>query len=121
MALLIALIVCSVLVAVFIRYITPIVEVCGNSMYPTFHDGSLVFAVRIFNHSSIKVGDVVIAVPPPESDCSFVIKRVHNVSGGRVTIIGDNPDHSFDSRHYGSIPVSSVKFKVIKTLYSKET
>ena len=69
-------------------------QVNGGSMEPTFMDGNLVLAVRLFH---IRKGDIVIA----QSRGRDIIKRVADTRKSKIYLLGDNPSQSTDSRALG--------------------
>jgi nickel-type superoxide dismutase maturation protease len=73
----------------------------GLSMAPTFTPGRIVFAWRL---RKPRVGDVVIV----RHHHLELIKRISQIDGDRVYLLGDNPDESTDSREYGWLSVASV-------------
>jgi phage repressor protein C with HTH and peptisase S24 domain len=75
-------------------------------MTPTYPPGKIVFALR---KTVPQVGDVVII----QHHRLELIKRVSRMTSERVYLLGDNSDHSTDSRHYGWLPVSSIMGVVI--------
>lgn len=105
-----------VLIAV-LTTLTRIIMVCGGSMERTYFDGDLLLALRIFRHRGLKVGDVVVCKSIMDED-KYVIKRISDIIcdlNGTPTalfITGDNEECSFDSRHYGEVPIKTAKFKV---------
>jgi type IV secretory pathway protease TraF len=70
-------------------------------MHPHLPHGKLVLALR---HKKPKVGDVVIV----KHHRIEVLKRIHEIQGELAYLLGDNPDESTDSRHYGWLPLSSI-------------
>jgi len=78
----------------------------GESMTPTYPQGKIVLAWRF---SKPKKGDVVIV----KHHRLELIKRVDQLEGDKIFLLGDNPDESTDSRHYGWLPLSSVLGVVI--------
>ena len=42
-----------------------------------------------------------------------MVKRAVAVGGDGVLLLGDNPDQSTDSRHFGRVPVTSVRGKAV--------
>lgn len=82
----------------------------GRSMNPTLKDGEVVLVDR---EAKIEVGDIVVARHPVEQT-SDVVKRVSQIDKhGHYFLIGDNPDDSEDSRHYGAVTREYVKGKVV--------
>jgi phage repressor protein C with HTH and peptisase S24 domain len=79
----------------------------GVSMAPAFPHGRLVIGWR---WRRPQVGDVVIV----RHHRVELIKRVDKLEGGRVYLLGDNPEESTDSRHYGWLPVAAVLAVVVK-------
>ncbi len=76
-------------------------RVVGDSMYPTLVSGQLVLAKR---RQSIQPDDVVIF----RHNNMEKIKRVREVENDRLYVVGDNPNFSTDSRHYGMIDQDDV-------------
>ena len=64
-----------------------LVEVDGISMQPTFEPGDRLLFIR----EPFEPGSVVIA---EAGDDGLVIKRVVDVTGGHVHLVGDNSEHS---------------------------
>ena len=82
----------------------------GTSMNPTLKDGEVVLVDR---EASIQVGDIVVAKQPIEQN-SEVVKRVTRITDrGHYFLMGDNPDDSEDSRHYGAVTRDYIKGKVV--------
>lgn len=83
-------------------------RVVGDSMLPTLRPGSIVIARRRFFR--LRPGDVVII----RHDNTEKIKRLATVDMTQVTVLGDNPAASTDSRHFGPLPRTVVIGKVIR-------
>ena len=82
----------------------------GTSMNPTLRDGEVVLVDR---EAEIEVGDIVVAKHPVEQD-GEVVKRVSRINErGHYFLIGDNPDDSEDSRHYGAVTREYINGKVV--------
>ena len=106
-----------------------VVDVQGPSMEPTLYDGDRVL-VRRTPLTAVRTGDLVVVARPHSAEFaaagSWVIKRVAATAGeqippvirhswaendidfagalvpeGRLLLLGDNPDRSGDSRHWG--------------------
>ena len=76
----------------------------GRSMEPALEDGDWVLVdPDAFLSRSPRPGDLVLA-PDPREPARVLIKRVGEAtSDGRLTILGDAPDASTDSRVFGAI------------------
>ncbi len=92
------------------------VLVQGDSMAPTFRAGDRLL-VRSGGRA-IRPGDVVVVAAMngrPE-----IVKRVYSMGpnptrpDNPVDVRGDNPEHSTDSRTFGSIPRSSIVGRVVR-------
>ena len=101
------------LLGVALYHIFPLIQVVGDSMYPTYKDSEIIFGTRIYR--KIKVGDVIVYKSPNEN--RTVIKRVAEIKKFHGDLfyycLGDNLDNSYDSRYYGSISSKSIVCKVI--------
>ena len=85
----------------------------GTSMNPTLRDGEVVLVDR---DAEINVGDIVVAKQPVEQ-ITEVVKRVARINErGHYFLVGDNPDDSTDSRHYGAVTREYIKGKVVARL-----
>lgn len=76
-------------------------RISGASMMPRLHPGDIVFGTT---RRIIRKGDIVVALV----DGREVIKRVANISGSNVSLMGDNAAHSTDSRDYGAVSKSAI-------------
>ncbi len=105
-------------------------------MNPTLRDGDIVLARKVWNPDSIKTGDIVITSRSavPDKDLS-IIKRVAFLPGETVTedesysnpmvgsivgndeifLVGDNHSNSYDSRYFGPVKTSEIKY-IAKTV-----
>ena len=101
------------------------VLVVGNSMMPTLADGCSVTYIksRFIPRSWYKKGDVIIFTSSrnlcvnnkegQEQQVELMIKRIQNIEDGRLTVVGDNAETSFDSRQIGVIHLEDIIGKVI--------
>ena len=98
-------------------FLFPIIQVCGDSMYPTFKDGDIVLGCRLF---TIKRNAVYVYHPPVGE--KYVIKRLTQVSPTTKKLFfeGDNSDYSYDSRMYGYISRDKVVAKCIFTIHRRK-
>jgi len=81
------------------------VAVTGASMEPTVREGDWLLVRRL--RGIPKVGEVVVALDPREPE-RLLVKRVTAIAGDQVTLVGDQPDRSTDSRHFGALPSSAI-------------
>ncbi|MBV9285574.1 MAG: nickel-type superoxide dismutase maturation protease [Acidimicrobiia bacterium] len=83
------------------------VAVNGDSMRPALEPGDRLLVVR-FPRLRPSPGDVVAVVDPREPN-RVLVKRVTDVDAdGRVTVVGDNPAASTDSRTFGAVDAGLV-------------
>ncbi len=115
----------TITVSLFVFFFFGIYTVEGRSMMPNLLPGRNVIILKHFPADSIHPGDIIVYKSP--ADGSLVIKRCAGTGGEQImngdqpvlvpprTIfaLGDNPDKSRDSRHYGTVPVSAIQGKVI--------
>jgi nickel-type superoxide dismutase maturation protease len=57
------------------------------------------------------VGDIVVLRHPFEE--RFLVKRISGVDGSRISIVGDNRQHSTDSREFGPVSADHLVGKVL--------
>ena len=69
-------------------------------MEPTLHDGDWIIARR---DGLAGAGDVVV-LEHPERLGMLIVKRVQSVDAEGYWVVGDAPDASTDSRHFGAVP-----------------
>ncbi|HEX2119468.1 MAG TPA: nickel-type superoxide dismutase maturation protease [Acidimicrobiales bacterium] len=80
------------------------VEVAGDSMVPVLLPGDRLLVLR---PAPLRVGDVV-AVSDPRMPARTMVKRVAGWGPEGVTVLGDNPAASTDSRALGPVPRAAV-------------
>lgn len=111
--------------AVAEHFVFPLVNVCGNSMFPTYHDGEIILSRRIFRKNKIKPGDVMVFKHPTVKN-RLLIKRVSEVFRDKkgevqsIYFLGDNAPDSYDSRNFGYVLVEDLVSKIIKPRRKKE-
>lgn len=82
----------------------------GRSMTPTLVPGDRLLVRR--RPTRLAVG-VLVVVADPRAVGRLVVKRVAAVDGDEVTVLGDNPAASTDSRAYGTLPRAAVRGRVV--------
>lgn len=87
------------------------VVVRGPSMAPTLRAGEVLLTVPL-PAALVRPGLAVVASDPADT-AHLVVKRVTGVARDRVFLVGDDPDHSTDSRVWGWVPVSAVRRLVL--------
>ncbi len=90
------------------------VSVHGPSMAPTLAEGDRLVALRLPRWWRLRPGDLVAVEGVGSTEGRLLIKRVVEVTGSAVTVRGDNPEHSEDSRSFGPLPRRGV---VARALY----
>ena len=81
-------------------------QVRGRSMEPTLKPGRLLIAAKRFK---LKQGSLVIA----KSNGREIVKRVSDIKGSKLFIVGDNVSHSSDSRTLGWFNRDQIVGKII--------
>lgn len=90
-----------------------VVEVRGGSMAPALLPGDrLLVESRSYRSRAPRPGEVVLAADPRESTREL-IKRVAgvDVAGAAADLRGDAPEESTDSRDFGAIPLSAIRWR----------
>jgi nickel-type superoxide dismutase maturation protease len=89
------------------RFGTRRVAVEGRSMAPTFEPGDRLLVVRLPRRWPVQPGEVVACRDPRDPD-RLLVKRVSIVGDEWVTVTGDNPAESTDSRSFGPVDRDEV-------------
>ena len=100
-----------------LHHLFPFIQVIGESMFPTYLDGEVIVGTKLYRKSKLKVGDVVLYKCPTDLK-KVVIKRIETIRKSyhgdlQFYCVGDNLDHSYDSRDYGFVSSKSLVCKVI--------
>jgi nickel-type superoxide dismutase maturation protease len=85
------------------------VEVRGDSMRPALEPGDRLLVVR---GRAVRVGDGV-ALDDPRQPARTMVKRVAGRGDGGVTVLGDNPGASTDSRAFGPVAPGAVRGRAV--------
>ena len=89
-------------------------EVEGFSMAPTLLPGDRLLLRRRRPGGQLRPGALVAFADPRPGEDRLLVKRVVAVDGEDVTVHGDNPAATTDSRQFGPIPRSSVRWVVVR-------
>ena len=85
-------------------------------MCPTLVPGDRLVVVRTCR---VRRGDLV-AVPDPRERGRTIVKRVDLVDGDSVTVLGDNPRASTDSRVFGPVDRRELRGRAIYRYWPEE-
>jgi len=102
------------------RYV--VVTVRGESMTPTYQPGERLLVRRT---RKVRRGECVVFAEAPQQalalPAGWIVKRAVAVPGdglpaGQVAVRGDNPERSFDSRHFRPITTDRVLGVVLRPM-----
>jgi nickel-type superoxide dismutase maturation protease len=85
------------------------VVVQGESMSPTLVAGDRVVVVR---GRRLRPGDIVALFDPRRRDRT-IVKRIAAIHGDELTVLGDNPERSTDSRAFGPVHRRDVRGRAV--------
>ncbi|KGG51651.1 hypothetical protein DI09_2p280 [Mitosporidium daphniae] len=112
------------------EYLFDVAIPSGPSMFPTLNtsgDAILIQKKRARCSRPFELNDVITAISPIEPK-KIICKRISAKEGelavtighehmiipkGHVWLLGDNPEESIDSRHYGPVPIGLIQGKAI--------
>jgi len=86
------------------------VSVSGSSMLPTLSDGDVVLLAP---GSAADTGDIVLARHPYKTSVRLIKRVKGKTAEGQLTLAGDNPAESTDSRTFGAVPEKDILGKVV--------
>jgi nickel-type superoxide dismutase maturation protease len=92
-----------------------VVEVRGRSMAPSLLPGDrLVVESHSYQGRAPRLGEIVLAADPRDPDREL-IKRVAAIDheGASADLRGDAPTESTDSRAFGSVPLSTIRWRAV--------
>lgn len=99
-----------------------VVEVQGGSMAPALLPGDrIVVESRSYQSRAPRPGEVVLAADPRKSDREL-IKRVVTVDevAAAADLRGDAPDESTDSRDFGAVPLTDIRWRAAFRYWPRE-
>lgn len=97
----------------------PLVQICGDSMYPTLLNGEFFLGRRVLRKSKCRIGEIYVYKPPYDGrEERYVIKRLADIQHDRFGnpmyyFLGDNSNDSYDSRYYGYVNSHNVVAHIV--------
>ncbi len=83
-------------------------KVEGSSLYPLLKEGELVFCLKLFTFSKIKVNDLVLF---KDKIRGLMVKKVTSITQKGYFVKGEDA-FSYDSRDFGELKKSDLLYKV---------
>ena len=90
-------------------------------MLPTLQSGDRLLLRRRRRFGHLAPGTVVAFADPRPGQHQLMVKRVTQIDGTAVTVLGDNPAASTDSRTFGPIDRASIPWVVVRRYRRAET
>jgi nickel-type superoxide dismutase maturation protease len=88
-------------------------QVEGYSMWPTLKPKDRVIVRPLDQHAALPAIGAIVVCLHPQQPLRQVIKRLHAVEDTQLTILGDCPDASTDSRQWGGVPKEYLVGEVV--------
>lgn len=93
-------------------------KVVGESMLPILQPGDeIIVDPRAYERSLPQIEDIVVTVHPLQKNLTIVKRIAACERGDRYFLLGDNPNGSTDSRHWGTIKLADIIGKVTSQFY----
>jgi len=83
--------------------------IADTSMQPTLRSGDRVVVLRLGRPRP----DDIVVLQDPEAPSRFLVKRVVSADAQSVSVRGDNPNVSRDSREFGSVSRNLLVGRVV--------
>jgi nickel-type superoxide dismutase maturation protease len=83
-------------------------------MLPTLQSGDHLLLRRRRRRAHLALGTLVAFADPRPGPSRLLVKRVIEVDDGLVTLHGDNPSASTDSRHFGPVDQRDIPWVVLR-------
>lgn len=88
-------------------------RITGNSMQPLLQpEEEILINPFAYQKVSPQINDLVVAMHPDKKDLEIVKRISHITKEGEFFLLGDNLNHSTDSRNFGAIPLKNIIGKV---------